>query len=117
MPTADFGKLEKVLRLGEGRRMKRLAAQADYIASLERLEDLDVKTVLVGGNVLMRDRELVAFDEGAAAQALVDSIRRPQDESIRAWQHALAEVKPYCDAFYDEWSSPQYDPYYTVNSR
>lgn len=35
MPTADFGKLEKVLRLGEGRRMKRLAAQADYIASLE----------------------------------------------------------------------------------
>ena len=31
MPTADFGKLEKVLRLGEGRRMKRLAAQADYI--------------------------------------------------------------------------------------
>ena len=35
MPTADFGKLEKVLRLGEGRRMKRLEAQADYIASLE----------------------------------------------------------------------------------
>ncbi len=35
MPTADFGKLEKVLRLGEGRRMKRLAAQADYITSLE----------------------------------------------------------------------------------
>ena len=35
MPTADFGKLEKVLRLGEGRRMKRLAQQANYIASLE----------------------------------------------------------------------------------
>ena len=35
MPTADFGKLEKVLRLGEGRRLKRLAQQADYIASLE----------------------------------------------------------------------------------
>ena len=32
---ADFGKFDKVLRLGEGRRMKRLAAQADYIASLE----------------------------------------------------------------------------------
>ena len=35
MPTADFGKLEKVLRIGEGRRMKRLAQQADYIATLE----------------------------------------------------------------------------------
>ncbi|MBA3432516.1 MAG: preprotein translocase subunit SecA, partial [Actinobacteria bacterium] len=35
MPTQSLGKLEKVLRIGEGRRMKRLAQQADYIASLE----------------------------------------------------------------------------------
>src|ERR671910_1422408 len=35
MATANFGKLEKVLRVGEGRRLKRLAQQADYIASLE----------------------------------------------------------------------------------
>jgi len=35
MATASFGKMEKVLRLGEGRRLKRLAQQADYIASLE----------------------------------------------------------------------------------
>jgi preprotein translocase subunit SecA len=31
----DLGSLEKVLRLGEGRRLKRLQSQADYIASLE----------------------------------------------------------------------------------
>src|SRR5688500_15229979 len=35
MPTQSFGRLEKVLRVGEGRRLKRLAQQADYIASLE----------------------------------------------------------------------------------
>ena len=35
MPTTDFGKLEKVLRIGEGRRLKRLAQQAAYIAELE----------------------------------------------------------------------------------
>jgi preprotein translocase subunit SecA len=35
MPTTDFGRLEKVLRLGEGRRMKRLQQQAAYIADLE----------------------------------------------------------------------------------
>ena len=35
MPSADLGKLEKVLRLGEGRRMKRLQQQAEYIATLE----------------------------------------------------------------------------------
>ena len=35
MSTTDFGKFEKVLRLGEGRRVKRLKQQAAYIATLE----------------------------------------------------------------------------------
>ena len=35
MPGESFGKFEKVLRLGEGRRLKRLAEQAAYITSLE----------------------------------------------------------------------------------
>ncbi len=35
MPTTDFGSFEKVLRLGEGRRGKRLAQQAQYIGTLE----------------------------------------------------------------------------------
>jgi preprotein translocase subunit SecA len=35
MPTKDFGRLEKVLRVGEGRRMKRLGQQAAYIGTLE----------------------------------------------------------------------------------
>jgi preprotein translocase subunit SecA len=46
MPTRDLGALEKVLRFGEGRRLKRLAGQADYIASLEpefeRLSDAEL---------------------------------------------------------------------------
>jgi preprotein translocase subunit SecA len=35
MPTTDFGRFEKLLRLGEGRRVKRLQEQAAYITSLE----------------------------------------------------------------------------------
>src|ERR671922_730726 len=35
MPTADLGSFEKVLRLGEGRRLKRLRNQAEYIGTLE----------------------------------------------------------------------------------
>ena len=56
MPTTDFGKLDKVLRLGEGRRMKRLAAQADYIASLEpdfqKLSDEELR----GTTAALRER-------------------------------------------------------------
>jgi preprotein translocase subunit SecA len=35
MPAQDLGALEKVLRVGEGRRVKRLAEQAAYVATLE----------------------------------------------------------------------------------
>jgi preprotein translocase subunit SecA len=35
VPTTEFGNFEKVLRLGEGRRAKRLAQQAQYIGTLE----------------------------------------------------------------------------------
>ena len=35
MPGQDLGALEKVLRAGEGRRLKRLAEQAEYVATLE----------------------------------------------------------------------------------
>ena len=42
MPPEGFGRFEKVLRLGEGRRLKRLAEQAAYITSLE--PDFEVLT-------------------------------------------------------------------------
>src|SRR5690606_18210067 len=35
MPTTDFGRFEKILRLGEGRRLKRVKEQAAYVTSLE----------------------------------------------------------------------------------
>jgi preprotein translocase subunit SecA len=47
MPTQQFGTFEKVLRFGEGRRLKRLADQAAYIGTLEEefeQADLAAKT-------------------------------------------------------------------------
>ena len=47
----NYGALEKVLRIGEGRRLKRLAQQAAYVATLEpdfeslSDEELAAKTV------------------------------------------------------------------------
>jgi preprotein translocase subunit SecA len=47
MPTQSYGRLEKVLRLGEGRRLKRLQEQAAYITTLEpefeALSDADLR--------------------------------------------------------------------------
>ncbi|HET7855453.1 MAG TPA: hypothetical protein VFL41_03255, partial [Gaiellaceae bacterium] len=35
MPGGDYGGFERFLRVGEGRRLKRLRGQADYITSIE----------------------------------------------------------------------------------
>ena len=47
MPGSSLGRFEKVLRLGEGRRVKRLAEQAAYVTSLEpdfeALSDADLQ--------------------------------------------------------------------------
>jgi preprotein translocase subunit SecA len=47
MPTQQYGRLEKALRFGEGRRLKRLRDQAEYIATLEpdfeQLSDEELK--------------------------------------------------------------------------
>jgi len=47
MPGQDLGGFEKVLRAGEGRRVKRLAEQAAYITTLEpdfrKLSDDDLR--------------------------------------------------------------------------
>jgi preprotein translocase subunit SecA len=47
MPTQQYGRLEKALRFGEGRRLKRLRDQAEYIATLEpdleKLSDEELK--------------------------------------------------------------------------
>src|SRR6476646_9005878 len=51
MSATEFGRFEKVLRFGEGRRVKRLKQQAEYIATLEpdfqalSDEELQAKTV------------------------------------------------------------------------
>src|SRR5919201_3236729 len=63
----DLGSLEKVLRVGEGRRLKRLQGQADYVASLEpefeKLSDAE----LAGKTAEFRQR----FENGEPVDELV----------------------------------------------
>ena len=53
MPTQSYGRFEKILRMGEGRRLKRLAEQAVHIAELEpEIEALDDAALLAYSNDL-----------------------------------------------------------------
>ncbi|MGI8420663.1 MAG: preprotein translocase subunit SecA [Gaiellaceae bacterium] len=84
--SSALGNFEKVLRLGEGRRMKRLAEQASYIATLEpdfeRLSDSE----LAGKTAEFRERlangeelDTLLFEAFAAVR---ESRKRESDQRI-----------------------------------
>ena len=86
MPQQQLGSFEKVLRLGEGRRVKRLADQAEYILSLqpelEKLSDDELR----GKTAEFRQRlergeslEELLFDAYAAVR---EAFRRTMGVSI-----------------------------------
>jgi len=56
MAAPDFGKFEKVLRLGEGRRVKRLQQQAAHIATLEPAFQQRSDTDLLSTTAELRER-------------------------------------------------------------
>ena len=86
MPTGDFGGFEKVLRVGEGRRLKRLRNQADYIATLEPDFEALSDSELAGKTAEFRQRldngeplEDLLFEAFAAMR---ESRKRESDQRI-----------------------------------
>jgi preprotein translocase subunit SecA len=86
MPTADLGSFEKVLRLGEGRRLKRLRSQAEYISTLEPEFEALSDVELAGKTAEFRQRldngeplEDLLFEAFAAAR---EARKRESDQRI-----------------------------------
>jgi preprotein translocase subunit SecA len=67
MPTRDLGSFEKVLRVGEGRRLKRLRNQAEYIGTLEPEYEALSDAELAGKTAEFRQR----FDNGESLEELL----------------------------------------------
>jgi preprotein translocase subunit SecA len=86
MPTADLGSFEKVLRLGEGRRLKRLRNQAEYIGTLEPEFEALSDAELAGKTAEFRQRidngeplEELLFEAFAAVR---EARKRESDQRI-----------------------------------
>src|SRR5687767_12582858 len=90
MPTAGLGKLEKVLRVGEGRRLKSLARQADYIATLEpELQALSDEE-LRGTTARLRER----LENGEALDELLfDAYAAVREARWRESQQRMFDVQ------------------------
>ena len=85
-------------------------------AVLYRARGMDVDTVLVNGEVVLRDKAFVGLDENEILEQLVASAEAEPSLLTKRWMDAMADLKPHVVRFYERWETPAYEPCYTVNS-
>lgn len=75
----------------------------------------DVDTVLVGGDVVLRQGIPTRFDAAAAGRALAEQlVREPYPAEIARGVELLL---PHLEAFYKGWTMPDFEPHTRYNSR
>ena len=85
-------------------------------AILYRARGMDVDTVLIDGEVVLRGRKFTQVDEDAILRDLVASAQTAPDPKVRRWWEAMQELRPHVVRFYERWETPAYEPCYTINS-
>ena len=85
-------------------------------ALLYRARGMDVDTVLVDGEVVLRDKVFVKLDENELLRELTASAEAAPAPLTQRWVDVLRELRPHVVRFYERWETPAYQPCYTVNS-
>ena len=82
-----------------------------------RAKGVHVNTAIVGGEVIMEDREFLTVD----VDQLYNEARKQAAKGIGPEQRQFAEIlqkiKPYCHKWYEGWDKMDYEPFYIMNSR
>jgi len=78
----------------------------------------DVRTVIIGGRIVMQDRRVLTIDVEALYREVRECCARPLPPEQAARAAMLARIKPYAQAWYRTWHEGMVAaPYYAVNSR
>ncbi len=85
-------------------------------ALLYRAKGNDVRTVMIDGEVVLRDGRFTTIDEDQIAARLAASAETAGTELHSRWAEALVELRPYVREFYANWSWTEPQPYYLPNS-
>ena len=83
--------------------------------ALMRLAARDVDTVLVGGEVVLREGRPTRFDAAAAGRELAAQLAAAPDPAGDA--AAARALMPHLVAWYQAWDTPELSPYITYNAR
>lgn len=76
-----------------------------------------VNTVLIGGEVVMRNRKLLRVNKGEIIKELKNSLKGLKAGELVEFETVMKRVKPYIKSFYREWNNLPSEPYYVWNSR
>ena len=78
----------------------------------------DVRTVIIGGRVVMEDRRVLTMDVEALFREVREFCARPLPPEQATRAAMLARIKPYAQAWYRTWHEGMVAaPFYAVNSR
>jgi cytosine/adenosine deaminase-related metal-dependent hydrolase len=84
---------------------------------IHRAKGQHVNTAIVGGKVIMEDRQFSQVD----VEALYDEVRKQAAKGISPEQRHFAEMlqklRPYYHAWYQGWEKLEFEPFYVMNSR
>jgi 5-methylthioadenosine/S-adenosylhomocysteine deaminase len=80
-----------------------------------RAQAQDVRTVLIDGEVVLRDGLPTRFDLAAAGREFAERMAAAPFPSEVAGRIGL--VKPHLEGFYRGWDVPELEPYLRQNSR
>lgn len=77
-----------------------------------------VNTVIVGGEVVMRERKILSIDVETLYERAREEAQRRWSEVDARYGRTLERIRPYYQKRYDKWLlESQYNPYYIFNSR
>ena len=84
-------------------------------AILYRASGVDVDTVVIAGDIVLRDGQFTRVDADAILSRLTEAASIGPPDVYARWFRALEEVEPFVRAFWRDWPSPPGNPYYRTN--
>ena len=86
-------------------------------AVLYRGKSTHVDTVVINGEVVLRDGRFVKADEDQVTSELREQLSRPIERETLNNRQMAARLLPYIQRFYDDWNIPGDGPHYLYNGR
>ena len=83
---------------------------------LHRGKGLDVDTVMIAGEVVLRDRKFTKIDKGEVMRQICDSLNREPTPQEQERRQLGKELTPYIRRFYQGWELAEALPYSHLNS-